>query len=212
MMRAPALLRSRDRAVTEADFEFLARQALPSAIGRVKCLQPSPVDAARVVPGQVYVLVIPRIPKPEGRIDPQVLNLKQEDIAALTSYLDERRLLTTRLDIRPPAYQWVSVKVKLRAAPGADQNQVRNEVLNRLYKYLNPLTGGPTGEGWPFGRELFLSDIYQCLQGVPNILFVRTVDMYAARPTGEPVGEAVESLEILAHGVVASGIHTLEFI
>jgi len=212
MMRAPALLRSRDRAVTEADFEFLARQALPAAIGRVKCLQPSPADASRVVPGQVYVLVIPRIPNPEGRIDPQTLNLKQEDIAAITSYLDERRLLTTRLDIRPPAYQWVSVKVKLRPAPGADQNQVRSEVMGRLYKYLNPLTGGPTGDGWPFGRELFLSDIYQCLQGIPNVLFVRTVEMYAARPTGETVGESVESLEILAHGVVASGTHSLEFV
>ncbi|MFQ5436735.1 MAG: putative baseplate assembly protein, partial [Anaerolineae bacterium] len=65
-MRAPALLRSRDRAVTEADFEFLARQALPAAIGRVKCLQPRPSEAGRVLPGQVYVLVIPRVPNPAG--------------------------------------------------------------------------------------------------------------------------------------------------
>ena len=61
MMRAPALLRSRDRAVTESDFEFLARQALPEAIGRVKCLQPRPAEAGRVAPGQIYVLVIPRV-------------------------------------------------------------------------------------------------------------------------------------------------------
>ncbi len=65
-MRAPAMLRARERAVTEADFEFLARQALPALIGRVKCLQPRPSDAGRVVPGQVYVLVIPRVHNPEG--------------------------------------------------------------------------------------------------------------------------------------------------
>ncbi len=212
MMRAPAMLRSRDRAVTEADFEFLARQSLPAAIGRVKCLQPSPADASRVVPGQVYILVIPKISRPEGRLEQQALSLKPEDIAALTAFLDERRLLTTRLDIRPPAYQWVAVKVKLRAAPGADQAVVESEVLKRLYKFLNPLTGGSAGDGWPFGRELFISDVYQCLQGIPNILFVRSVEMFASRPTGEPLGEAVESLEILAHGVVASGIHSVEFI
>ncbi len=212
MMRAPAMLRSRDRAVTESDFEFLARQSIPAAIGRVKCLQPSPGDAARVVPGQVYVLVIPRLPKPEGKLDPQLLTLKPEDVAALSDYLDQRRLLTTRLDIRPPAYQWVSVKVKMRSAPGSDQSTVEQEVLSRLYRYLNPLTGGPDGNGWPFGRHLFISDVYQCLQGVANVLFIRSVEMSSARPDGAPVGDPVESLEVVAHGVIASGNHSVEFV
>ena len=102
-MRVPAMLRSRDRAVTEEDFEFLAMQALPAAIGRVKCLQPRPASAGRVAPGQVYLLVIPRVERPEGYLEPDQLELNPTDIAALTAYLDERRLLTTRLDIRPPA-------------------------------------------------------------------------------------------------------------
>ena len=212
MMRAPALLRSRDRAVTEADFEFLALQALPALIGRVKCLQPRPSDAGRVVPGQVYVLVIPRIHQPEGFIDPEVLTLRQQDVDTLMKYLDERRLLTTRLDIRPPAYQWVSVKVKLRAAPGVDRPQVEAEILSRLYRFLNPLTGGPDQTGWSFGRGLFVSDVYQCLQGAPNVLFVRSVEMFDARPGGEAQGGAVESMEVVAHGVIASGKHVVEFV
>ena len=113
------MLRSRERAVTEGDYEFLARQALPAAIGRVKCLQPRPAEAGRIAPGQVYVLVIPRHPRPEGYLPPDQLQPKEEDIHALNAYLDERRLLTTRLDIRPPAYYWVAAHVQLRAAPGA---------------------------------------------------------------------------------------------
>lgn len=212
MMRAPAMLRSRERAVTEADFEFLARQALPALIGRVKCLQPRPSEAGRVVPGQVYVLVIPRLANPEGYIAPEQLALRDEDVEKLTAYLDERRLLTTRLDIRPPAYQWVAVKVRLRVAPGVERKTVEAEILARLYRFLNPLTGGAEGQGWPFGRSLFISDVYQCLQGVPNVQFVRSVEMFAARPDGEPQGEAVESLEVVAHGVIASGKHSVEFI
>lgn len=212
MMRAPAMLRSRDRAVTEADFEFLARQAMPALIGRVKCLQPRPSEAGRVVPGQVYVLVIPRLPNPEGYLSADKLNLREEDTAYLTAYLDERRLLTTRLDIRPPAYQWVAVKVKLRVSPGVDNKIVRAEVLARLHRFLNPLTGGPDGQGWPFGRNLFISDVYQSLQGIANVQFVRGVEMFAARADGEPQGEPVESLEVVAHGVVASGKHSVEFI
>ncbi|RPI34710.1 MAG: putative baseplate assembly protein [Chloroflexota bacterium] len=212
MMRAPALLRSRDRAVTESDYEFLAREALPASIGRVKCLQPLPAEAGRVIPGQVYVLVIPRIHNPSGLLKPEQLNLIPQDIAYLTSYLDERRLLTTCLDIRAPAYHWVAVKVKLRAAPGIDQAAVKTEVLNRLYRFLNPLTGGTDGCGWPFGRQLFSSDVYQCLQGIPNVHFIRSVEMYSARPGGEALGSPLETMEIVAHGVIASGVHSVEFV
>ena len=211
-MRAPAMLRSRERAVTESDYEFLAMQAIPAAIGRVKCLQPSPADGGRVVPGQVYVLVIPRVPRAQGQLDPAQLELPAEDARKLTAYLDERRLLTTRLDIRPPAYYWVSAKARLRPVPGARPEEVEAQVLERLYHFLNPLTGGPDGKGWPFGRHLFVSDVYQCLQGLPNIQFIRGVELFTARPGGEAQGAPLETLEIVAHGVIASGKHSVEFV
>ncbi len=212
MMRVPALLRSRDRAVTESDFEFLAQQALPAAIGRVKCLQPEPSQAGRVAPGQVYVLVIPRVAQPEGYLAPESLDLDQAHVEALTAYLDERRMLTTRLDIRSPAYYWVACNVQLRAAPGADQDAVEAEVLARMHRFLNPLVGGASGEGWAFGRDLFVSDVYQCLQGIRNVQFIRSVEMYTAQPGGAPRGDPVESLEVIAHGVIASGTHTVTFV
>lgn len=212
MMRAPALLRSRERAVSEADYEFLAREALPAAIGRVKCLQPLPSEAGRIIPGQVYVLVIPRVVHPDGFISPDLLKLKNDDVKALTAYLDERRLLTVCLDIREPAYHWIAVKVKLRASPGIDQAVVKAEVLSRLHRFLNPLIGGPKGDGWPFGRHLFASDVYQCLQGIPNVQFVRSIEMFLAKAGGEAQGSPLETLEVLAHGVVASGVHSVEFV
>lgn len=212
MVRAPALLRSRDRAVTESDFEFLACQALPVAIGRIKCIQASPSEGGRVVAGQVFVLVIPRIHQPEGYLEPEKLEPNPADIKKLSAYLDERRLLTTRLDIRPPAYYWVAVKAKLRAAPGANRSAVEAEVKRRLYQYLNPLTGGADGKGWPFGRDLFISDVYQCLQGIPDVQFIRGIEMYSAKPGGDAQGSAVEMVEIVGHGVVASGKHSVEFI
>ena len=170
MMRVPALLRSRDRAVTESDFEYLAMQSLPAAIGRVKCLQPKPSEAGRVAAGQVFVLVIPRVANPQRYVSPEQLELNAVDVQRLDAYLDERRLLTTRLDIRPPAYYWVACKVQLRASPGVDQAEVEAEALTRLYRFLNPLTGGADGKGWPFGRDLFTSDVYQCLQGTMFVL------------------------------------------
>ena len=211
-MRVPSLLRSRDRAVTEDDYEFLANQVLPAAIGRVKCLQPRPSDAGRVTPGQVFVLVIPRLPSPEGRLSPDDLKLNENIVAVLTDYLNERRLLTVRLEVRPPAYYWVSINVQLRAVPGEDEAEVESEVLARLYRFLNPLVGGQAGKGWLFGRDLFVSDVYQCLQGAPNVQFIRKVEMFAAHPTGESHGDPLEFMEIVAHGVIASGSHKVAFV
>jgi predicted phage baseplate assembly protein len=212
MMRGPALLRSRDRAVTESDFEFLARQALPAAVGRVKTLQPRPAEAGRVAPGQIYVLVIPRVMVADYYIAPEELELREADVTRLSEYLDERRLLTIQVDVRSPAYRWVAVKTQLRASPGVPNDEVEAEVFSRLYRYLNPLTGGNDGNGWPFGRDLFVSDVYQSLQGIPNVQFVRNVEMYEASPGGAAEGKALETLEVLTHGVVASGIHEVEFV
>jgi predicted phage baseplate assembly protein len=212
MLRAPALLRSRERAVSEADYEYLAMQAFPEAIGRVKCLQPREVEGGKAIPGQVYVLVVPRVTKPEGHLTPEQLELDSDTITSLKAYLDERRVLTARLDVRSPAYQWVSVKVKLHPVPGSDLEKLRAEVLERLYRFLNPLTGGPEGNGWPFDRDLFVSDVYQCLQGTPDIQFTKGLEMYKALPSGEASGEPIEALELLAHSTIASGIHQLEVV
>jgi predicted phage baseplate assembly protein len=211
-MRVPSMLRSRERAVTEDDFEYLAKKALPAAIGRVKCLAPRPTEAGRVAPGQVFVLVIPRLPNPAGKLSLDQLSLNDEDITKLTNFLNQKRLLTVRLDVRSPAYYWVSTKVQLRPAPGEDKNKVEAEVLSRLFRFLNPLTGGQNGSGWPFGRDLFVSDVYQCLQGIPNVQFIRNVEMFVSQPDGEPQGNAIEFLEIVAHGVIVSGTHSVEFI
>jgi predicted phage baseplate assembly protein len=212
MLRVPAMMRSRDRAVTEADFEFLARQALPNKIGRVKCVHPRTMEAEKVVPALVYVLVIPYLPHPERRLEEADLRLHNEDMEILSAYLDERRLLTTRVNIRQPAYVWVSVRVTLGASPDASQSQVEEAILARLYRFLNPLIGGMDGNGWPFGRNLFLSDIYQCLQGIPGVQFTRSVEMFRTQPGSGPQGNPEEVIELLAHGVIASGIHQVIFI
>lgn len=216
-MRAPSLLRSRDRAVTEADFEFLAREVLRDTGWekyRVKCLQPRPARGSRVIPGQVYVLVIPHIQDPADRLrpSPEHLELERGSIHdQLTAFLNERRLLTMRLDIRAPAYHWVSVRVAVTAIPGANHAKVEDEVLGRVYRFLNPLMGGPDGQGWPFGRDLVMSDVFQSLQNIPGVQFIRNVELFITSAGDGPRGDPVDKVEVVGHGVVASGIHEVIF-
>ena len=84
--------------------------------------------------------------------------------------------------------------------------------MARLYTFLNPITGGADGQGWPFGRDLFVSDVYQCLQGMPNVQFTRNLEMFAAPVGGTAQGSALEELDVLSYGTIASGLHEIEFV
>jgi predicted phage baseplate assembly protein len=229
MVRAPALLRTHDRAVTEADFEFLARQALREKIGRVKCLysrsgselddesgsMPSerPSDAELIAaPGEVILMVIPRVNHLEGVLTRKQLELNEADKKTLMDYLDERRLLTTKLTIIPPKCFWVAVKVRLKATEGEARKLVTAAVKAKLHAFLNPLTGGPKGSGWPYGRDLYQSDLIGILQGLPNIQYIERVEMYEASEAGEPQGNPQEErLKVPKGRVIISGLHSVEF-
>ncbi len=109
----------------------------------------------------------------------------------------------------------MAVRVQLGASPASTENVVKEATLKQLYRFLNPITGGPDGKGWPFGRDLFVADVYQCLQEVPGIHFIRQVELFVPGGDREPVGDPVgpdQPVAVDDHSVVASAIHEVEFI
>lgn len=205
-IRVPGHLRSLSRAVTAADFEYLTKQAVPGQVGRVHCLQPPVTNR-----GEIKVLVIPSIPVLRGFIAPESLVLSRELIDEITVYLDERRLLSTRLEVMLPSYQWVQTDVRIRVSAHHDFDKVRQAVEDRLFAFLNPLTGGTEGKGWAFGRDLYASDLMGVILSVPGVEFVRSVRLYPVRYSEGQFtpGEATEEIPIVTHGVVVSYQHNV---
>ena len=66
-LRAPQMLRTRTRAVTAEDYEYLALQV--PGVARAHCLTPGALPAAPgdLEPGQVVVLVLPQLPESDAR-------------------------------------------------------------------------------------------------------------------------------------------------
>lgn len=205
-MRVPGYLRTLQRAVTASDFEFLAQDAAPGQVGRVHCLQPPQTN-----PGEVQLLVIPQIPRLQGFIAPESLDLSNELRTTIQTYLDERRLLSTRLEVVAPAYQWVETEVRLRASQHSDPEKVRKAVEDKLFEFINPLQGGNDGKGWPFGRDLFISDVMATLSAVEGVSFIRSVKLYPINYDKRWFTRGAESQEILlpAHGIVVSYQHNV---
>jgi len=63
-----------------------------------------------------------------------------------------------------------------------------------------------------FGRELYPAEVYQCLQGMPQVLFVQSAEIYDAPPGGRARARRRPSIEVLLHGVIVSGIHEMTFV
>ena len=209
--RAGSLLRSRGRAVTAEDFEHLTLQAFPE-VGRAMCLQSRPAAGAvrGSTPGQVYVLVIPQLGgvEAQGYIPLASLTLSEELRQKVLSYLDERRLLTTQLEVRSATYKRVRAEAEVVARPGTDIERLRQDIVAALNRFINPLVGGPDGRGWPFGRELYLSDLYTCIQQVNGLQYIQTVTMswIDEADTAHP---AERKLDLLAHEVLVSDLHSV---
>ena len=212
MLRAPHMLRTRSRAVTADDYEYLATQV--NGVARARCLAPGsqPGDPSDPRPGQVFVIVLPQGEATVGRLDPDQLTLSAELRASVMSYLDDRRLLGTALEVRAPQYAWVSVQAKLRLPERSDAGlaaEVREQALAALYRYLNPYTGGPRGDGWPFGRDLYQSEIFSLLQAIPHVEFVEDARVFVSEGTGAPKPAAAR-LILPRHGIICSDTHEVK--
>ncbi|MCA9953369.1 MAG: putative baseplate assembly protein, partial [Anaerolineales bacterium] len=149
-LRAPQLLHAQNRAITAADFEYLATRA-DVAVGRVKCLQHEPGWVESVDPGTVYLFVLPQLDEPEKPLTRTQLTMPTEACQKIKTYLDERRLLTTRLHIASPEIVWVQVNLTCKVRQGTNLKKIEENIKERLYTFLNPLVGGSDKTGWPFG-------------------------------------------------------------
>jgi len=200
-LRGPLVLRSRGRAVTAEDFVELTKQVAPE-IARVHCLG---TDT-----GGVRVLVVPYVAGDSvGRIRRDDLKPLPESLTRISAYLDERRLIGTRMVIEPPDYQWITAVVSVRARPRYRAEEVRQDVLRAIYRLFDPLEGGPEGTGWPFGRSVQAHEVNAALARIPGVDMAEevSVQLFPADPATGRRGSAVQRLPLPPTSLVFSYEH-----
>jgi predicted phage baseplate assembly protein len=166
--RAPESIRSRSRAVTGEDFEFLARQTPGARIRRARALplrhpdlepiRPSSKSSAATlipVPGVITVIVVPEVLKENLKPIPSADTLK-----LVGEWLNQHRLITTELYVAAPKYKEIEIEARVIAKPTANSGQVAEALQKMLLAYFHPLTGG-NGTGWEFGGTVYFSEIYR---------------------------------------------------
>lgn len=206
-LRAPKVLRTNTRAVTAEDFEYFAKE-VSSHVARVKCISPGEgADVQSLQPGVVRLLLVPSVLDTEGYIPIEELELPRHLREQVQLYLDERRLLTTRLEIAPPEYIYVAVSVQVRAKKHSISEQIAASVERRLYQYINPICGGADGNGWPFGRSLSLPEIYAALQGIKGVDYIEGVNMFPIDTATGAHQDATTRVDVSPYSLICSHKH-----
>src|SRR5918998_6206436 len=200
--RASMEIRTRYRAVTAEDFEFLAGEASPR-VARAVCVAPENG-------GAIGLQILPHVFPADRQLRYEELVPDEELLRDVGEYLDARRLIGTRLALQPCRFRGLSVVVNLQAAPLADTARVEEDVAHALYTYLNPLVGGDAhgaGGGWPFGRALNQGELYGIVHAVDGVEFVKILriyetDMVTGEQSSKPAGTHIvlEPDELLASG------------
>ena len=204
-VRGPMLLRSRGRAVTAEDFVQLTRDIAPE-VARVHCAVSREGDRGE----GVEVLVVPHVVSdPIGRIRRADLIPDEDTLRHITESLDERRLVGTRLLVTPPAYLGLTVVVDVHAREGYDKDTVNDDVLRAVYDFLHPLTGGPDGGGWPFGRSVQSHEVQTALARIPGVDMSQELSL-SLFPADADTGRRsapVQRLDLPPNGLVFSYEH-----
>jgi predicted phage baseplate assembly protein len=205
--RAAMEIRSRYRAVTAEDYEFLAREASPR-VGRALCLPPR--DG-----GAVTLHVLPMVDPADDHIPYDQLMPDKDLFGTVAQYLDERRTIGTIVQLLPAKLRGVSVVVDIQVAPSANIERVQQDVAHALYIYLNPLIGGSThghGSGWPFGRPLNQGELYGVVHAIEGVEYVKILRVYETNlKTGEQeVQQAGSRIMLEPDELLASGKHIVK--
>lgn len=202
LTNGPLRIKSRDRAVTVEDYEWLSHEAA-GEVAKSRCLPLTKADSLIEAnrqgddPGWVTVIIVP-----QGQ-ENQPLPTAQL-IASVRRYLMDRSCATlnNRIDVIGPRYVPISVEAVFVPRRIEEAKTVEKRVFDNLRAFLHPLSGGPDGDGWEFGRTLYLSEIAAVVQGSDGVDRVRSL---ALRRPGS--AEPLERVTLASNDLPASGDH-----
>jgi hypothetical protein len=170
---ADQLVESSGRAVTLADYERLANNTPGSRIARVTAIANMHPDfPCYSAPGMVPVIVLPYLPQGSPMPTPGLL-------AAVSAYLRPRRVIGTRVEVVGPTYLDVAVQATVQSVTGANRANLQQAIVTALNNFLDPLIGGPDGTGWPFGRDVYRSEIMKIIAAVSGVDYITSLALLA---------------------------------
>jgi predicted phage baseplate assembly protein len=167
--RAAGVFKSLQRAVTGEDFQWLSREASAS-VGRAWCLK----EANRQ--GEICVVIIPVLPSGEDLS--YKLIPSRELIRRVTIYLNERKLVGTKLRVQGPRYRSFNIQfILVFRSDVLDVERLKKTIETAMRSYFHALYGD-NGDGWEFGKAVSGGAVLKQLEKIEGILSVDEAQLF----------------------------------
>ncbi len=193
------------RAVTAEDYEELSRSTPGHRVARVKALPLYSPGLKNYPENQtsaaVTVVVVPYSESPNPVPSTGFLR-------SVKHHLDRYRLLTTNLQVIAPEY--IKVTVYAVVVINSSKGEPREKIMDMLNHFLQALDPNDPGGGWAFGRTVNKGDIYEIINRIPVVEYVKDLWLYAEG--GGIKREVSGDIELPPTGLVYSGEHEIEII
>ena len=174
-------LRQRYRAVTTVDYEQLIIEDWNTSsdstlkIARIKCLSQrnlSEYDVETVAKGNISLIVVPE----QNIQENNNININNK-YEKLLDFLNERKLLTTRLHIVEPLYVSVAITAEIVVEDGTKAEEVKENAKKEINLFFHTLHSGKYwgGKGWPFARGIYLSELYKILDDLEGVDYIENL-------------------------------------
>lgn len=203
LQRGPEMLKHRDRAVSAKDYEWLTREAYPN-IAKVCCIANRNAYMHKEI-GAMTLVVLPKEGQQGSSAFPELKKQVERYIIERASSLVA---FPERLQVIEPVYMEISVSA-IVAVEGMDA-VVATEIqaMEKLARFLDPLTGNFDGKGWTIGQQIHPSVFYALLKTIRSISHVEKLYMTVYKlEDGERTELDVNRLPALPHGIIVSGKH-----
>jgi len=183
--RFPHIIKNRDRAVTNEDFEWLAYEA-SQYVARARCMLKN--DA-------ITVIIVPEYEGEAPLPDSGLLN-------SVEMYLKERAFYSIlhRIKTIGPDYTKINAYVKVRPVSLKESINVSERVEKKLKTFLHPLKGGPMAKGWDFGQNISISKVAAVIEDIEGVDYVNEIEL-----TGILSGQKKEELSGVEHLSIKPG-------
>ena len=196
----PQFIKNKGRAVSAEDFEWMVLQRF-SQVARVKSLSTRAPGPGGLVfkPGAVTLVIVPksheRLPRPSSAL-----------LETIRDFVAEQALgaIVSDIHVLGPGFTVVAVSARVRALDPRTNSEVERRALQALEDFFHPLYGGESRQGWSFGRDVQLSEVYAVLQRVEGVDYVESAEF--------PDAPSATSLDVGENNLVASGSHHIEMI
>ena len=193
MLRGPNTFRHLERSLAAIDYESLSFEASPG-VAAVRCLPTTGADGLPL-PGWVEVIIVPHSQDAQPQPSFDLCQEVQEYLAARAP----ATVVSNRITVVGPTYFLIGVYASIVPLQTDEAGVVESAAVTALQDFLNPVNGGPSGQGWPFGRGVFLSDIATILQTLAGVDYVNQLELIV---NGAPVGDQVA---VPPNRIVAAG-------